>query len=172
MNDFHSLKFFQGVYIKENSVLVTYGYHPREDYSVDIAHALEKEQLENVIVKRYEWKHRNVGKILSENKAQWGIDLHSEDARHLQEPHEFCLKSPSLGGVGWGWQHDYNGLMKDFFDKYYKGEEVLTYGPHAGKDRLNMHAGFLTLALLWYKPFEQSLQLVENLGNHLKRASR
>lgn len=149
-------------------MLVTYGYHPREDYSVDVALAIADKTLENVLVRKYDWPHSkyrgNFGKVLRETKADWLVDLHSENAAHLSEPDEEFLKSSYMGSIGWGLQHDYNDLFKSFFDKYYEGKEVLSYGP----TERHLHAHVFQLGLLWYRPFEKSVEFVKNFANHLK----
>lgn len=169
LNVFYPLKVFQGVLIKnKNSVLVVYGRHPKEVYSNDVGRVLEDKKLENARVMQYKWAHRDFGKILRETNSKWLLDLHSEtpETQKRFPPCEVELKSPYLGTIGWGWKHDYDELMRGFFDKYYGRKEILSYGKHG--TLMGAHEHWLGLGLLWYKPFEKSLQLVENLANYLK----
>jgi len=150
-------------------VLVLYGYHPTEDYAIDVALALDKLNLERVIVKEFVPRKRDYGKFLRENKANWILDLHSESTEGRILPPSEILDTKSLGIISWGWRHDYNALMEKFFREHYNGEEILSYGKAGTIQRI--HSGCFLLGLLWYRPLEQSLELVKKLTDYLKGSS-
>jgi hypothetical protein len=149
-----------------------WGTHENEDYARCVAQGIEKLNLDGVVVERYKWDNRDFGKIMKETGTYWVLDLHSETGESMHVPDDDFLYSRLIGSLGWGWQHDYNKIMKDFFDKYYDGVDVTTYGPHAGLERLNMHAGWMMFALIWYRSYNKSLDLVNNLSEHLQGYDR
>jgi len=150
-------------------VLILYGYHENEDYSRCVAQGIERLDLDNLNVKRYDWNHRNFGEIMRETDADWVLDLHSHRPEHMTPPDESFLYGRYLGTIGWGWVHDYNNLMETFFDEYYDGVDVLSYGKHGSFRRI--HSNCFTLGLLWYRAFEKELKLVKNLTDYLKRSA-
>ena len=99
--------------------------------------------------------------------ANWLVDLHSNqpESKVRNPPDEIDLKSSNLGSIGWGYQHDYYSLMKDFFDKYYAGKEILA---NFDKVDRHLHARVFQLGLLWYRPIEKSIEFVQNFSDYLK----
>ncbi len=143
-----------------------YGFHPNEDYSCEVALELFKLNLDDVIVSRSPPPPRDFREIMKKHDASWSFDLHSE--RNPTLPEESVLRSSNLGYITWGWNRDYYGIFREFFSKYYEGNEVLDYGP---RDHRKGAAGSLGLALLWYRPLNQSVNLLKGLSQYLKTCS-
>ena len=153
--------------------------HPvREDYARDVALQVDSLGIEGIIVRESPGK-RQVAKLLRQYQATWVMDLHSDPER--LEPSEYCRRSPyPLVPIHYGGKvrdpdatitylqprNEVGELLRQFAIEKYSTEEALyitAFYP------LRHHPRFIQLGLLWFRPMDQSIELVKSLAQYLQR---
>jgi hypothetical protein len=157
------------------------GHRVLETYARNVALAVDKENLEGVIVMESP-QRRPCAKLLRKYNASWMVDLHSDDPSEydfLRGLHGYMLEKPyplaaiSYGGDVWDPEarmcmpiRNRVGVFLNEFQKEKYGTESAVYLSCAYPPR-RLHERNLTIGLLFFRPLDQSVEFVESLAQYL-----